>query len=131
MRILNFQKKWPKLNNSLLFTSFRYARRDKDWQVEEVVRVCYRTRFPDREELGVARIIRIDERDMSKRWSPYATHLRPNTEDTIPPWEAAEDGFYGMHGSGNVEKMREFIRQPGRGDIVNKLTLYWIERSNA
>ena len=132
MRILSFSERWRKLNNPILFTTFRYPRRDRDWEPEEVVQVYFKARSPAREKLGTARIIRIETKDMSKRWSPFATNRSPNTEDMVTPVEAAEDGFYGEYSaSGNVEKMRQFIRQPHRSDILNKLTLYWIERFNA
>ena len=62
MRILGFSTKWDKLDNDLLFTTFRFARKDapkgRDWAVEEAVQIYYKPRSPRREFLGVARIIR-------------------------------------------------------------------------
>ncbi len=129
MRILSFSEPWLKLLNPTLFTTFRYPRRDKDWQLEEVVQVYFKARSPAREKLGIARIIRIETKDMGKRWSPFSWSP-PNTPDMISPDEAKDDGFTGMHGGGDVQKMIHFIRDFLRGDIVNKLTLYWIERVN-
>jgi len=57
MRILGFSKKWAKLNNKLLFTTFRFPRKDKDWEIEEVVQIVYKPRSKEREPLGIARII--------------------------------------------------------------------------
>lgn len=127
MRILSFSERWPKLQNPILFTTFRYPRRDRDWEVEEVVRVYFKARSPARENLGTARIVRIETKDMGKRWSPYSWDA-PNTPDMISRDEAEADGFTGIHGGGDVKKMIQFIKDYGRGDMVNKLTLYWIER---
>ena len=39
MRILGFSKKWGKLGDTT-FTTYRFPRKDKDWQLEEVVQVA-------------------------------------------------------------------------------------------
>ncbi len=133
MRILGFSKKWGKLNNDILFTTFRFPRKDKDWQPEEVVQVVYKPRSKDREPLGIARIIRKEPKDLNKQFSYFSYQL--NTPDVITPNEAEEDGFTGMHGGGDTEKMRKFLidtygyskcKEP-----INKLTLYWLENHNA
>lgn len=133
MRILGFSRKWQKLTDDILFTTFRYPRRDKDWQVEEVVQIVYKPRTKERKILGIARIIRKQEKDTTKKWSYYPSSRSPNTPDMITPQEAYEDGFSGMHGGGDIKKLLQWLREanPGRyfGEpIVNKLTLYWIER---
>ena len=132
MRILGFSKKWPKLykNPDELLTTFRYPRRDKDWQVEEVVQVVYKPRSKEREPLGIARIIRLQPKDMSKHWCYWPSHSIPNTPDMISPSEAEEDGFTGQHGGGDVRAMIDFIKDWGRPPMINKLILYWIERFN-
>lgn len=139
MRILGFSKKWDKLYkresvllDSLLFTTFRYPRRDKDWEVEEVVQVVYKPRAKDREPLGIARIIRKQEKDISKRLSWFSNPNYPKMPDTITSEEAKEDGFIGQHGGGDMEAIVNFIKDSKRTkpDIVNKLILYWIERYN-
>jgi len=132
MRILGFSKKWGKLNNDILFTTFRFPRKDKDWQVDELVQVVYKPRSKNREHLGVARIIRKQEKDLSKRWSYYPSPSQPNTPDMITHKEAADDGFTGMHGGGDLKKMLDFLRESStfeqyyRVSKVNKLTLYWL-----
>lgn len=133
MRILGFSKRWPKLNNKILFTTFRYPRRDKDWQVEEVVQVVYKPRSKEREPLGIARIIRKQEKRTDKRWSYYPLPSFPNTPDMITPEEAYKDGFSGMHGGGDIDKLLTWLRETAgsryfRESVVNKLTLYWIEK---
>jgi len=132
MRILGFSKKWGKLNN-LLFTTFRFPRKDRDWQVEEVVQVVFKPRSKEREILGVARIIRKQEKDLNKKWSYYPTPHFPNTPDMITLLEAKEDGFDAMHGGGDTEKMRKFfIDTYGYSrcnkELINKLTLYWLKQ---
>ena len=132
MRILGFSKLWSKLDNDLSFTTFRYPRKDRDWEVEEVVKVVFKPRSKDRKELGIARIIRKDKKDTSKRWSYYPS-FQKNTPDMIDPSEAEADGFTGMHGGGDVTKMLDFFRESYgyrfyQEPIMNKLTLYWIEK---
>lgn len=130
MRILGFSKKWDKLNKQWFqrdihtFTTFRYPRRDRDWEVEEVVQIVYKPRSKEREILGIARIIRKQEKNLS---IPFH-YFTKNEPLTITSNEAEEDGFTGRHGGGDVEAMIKFIKDWSRGDIVNKLTLYWIER---
>ena len=133
MRELGFSKKWGKLNSETLFTTFRFPRKDKDWQVEEAVKIVFKPRSKEREVLGIARIIRKEPKDLNKQFNYYVGgYSTPNTPDTITPDEAEDDGFTGMHGGGDTEKMRKFFidtygyskcREP-----INKLTLYWIER---
>lgn len=130
MRILGVSKKWCKLNN-LLWTTYRFPRHDKDWQVEEVVQVVYKPRSKDREPLGIARIIRKEPKDLNKRWQYWPSQAFPNTPDMIKPNEAEEDGFTGSHGGGDFEKMRRyFIETYGytrcSKELINKLTLYWL-----
>ena len=130
MRILGFSKKWNKLGETT-FTTYRFPRKDKDWQVEEVVQVVYKPRSKDREIQGVARIIRKQIKDLNKRWSYYPLPSFPNTPEMITPEEAREDGFTGMHGGGDTEKMRRFfIDTYGYRkceEPISKLTLYWLE----
>jgi hypothetical protein len=132
MRIIGFSQHWEKLNNDILFTTFRYPRKDKDWQVEETVQVVYKPRSKERKPLGIARIIRKDIKNTSKEWSYYPYPSMPNTPDMITPEEAKEDGFTGNFGGGDIDKLKRWIRQAGEHSFsenkVNKLTLYWIER---
>jgi len=143
MRILGFSKKWGKLNKQwferdlLTFTTFRYPRRDKEWEAEEVVQIVYKPRSKEREPLGIARIIRKEPKDTRKKWSYYPLPSFPNTPDMITPEEAREDGFIGMHGGGDIQGLLNWLQgsaEPMRSyrePLVNKLTLYWIERFNS
>ena len=131
MRILGFSKKWDKLNNDILFTTFRFPRKDRDWEVEEIVQIVYKPRSKEREFLGIARIIRKQSKDLNKHFRYYiGGYQEPNTPDTITPNEAEEDGFTGIHGGGDTEKMRQFfIDTYGYSkckEPINKLTLYWL-----
>jgi len=134
MRELGFSKKWGKLRGQMVFTTFRFPRKDKDWAIEEVVRIVYKPRSKEREVLGVARIIRKDIKDLNKRWNYYVAGFstqQENTPDMISPNEAEEDGFTGQHGGGDAGKMREyFLETYGYAkckEPINKLTLYWID----
>ncbi len=134
MRILGVSKKWDKLNNEILFTTYRFTRKDKDWEVEEVAQIVYKPRSKAREILGIARIIRKQEKHLGKRWNYYPLPGSPNTPDMIDPAEAEEDGFTGRHGGGDVEGMQQWFRETYGWskcdrEPINKLTLYWIERA--
>ena len=86
MRILGFSKKWQKLSNPE-FTTFRFPRRDRDWEVGELVQVVYKPRSKNREILGTAEIVGKELRNMVKLLadeSPYPT---------ISENEAKADGF--------------------------------------
>ncbi len=137
MRILGFTNKWAKLqlNKTVeerdLFTTYRFARKDRDWGVEEIVQIVYKPHSKDREILGIARIIRKQPKDLNKRWSYYPSTNIPNTSDMITPSEAEDDGFTGIHGGGDFEKMKRFfVDTYGYSrcseELINKLVLYWI-----
>ena len=134
MRILGFSKKWDKLNQDM-FTTFRFPRKDRDWGVEELVQVVYKPRTKGREPLGIARIMRKQEKDVNKTWSYYPRPSFPNTPDMITPLEAKSDGFDAIHGGGDIEKLRDFLRASSsyeqfyRIGKVNKLTLYWVDNT--
>jgi len=137
MRILGVTEKWPKLqlNKPLeergLFTTFRFERKDRDWEVEELAQLVYKPRSKQREVLGVVRIIRKQPKDLNEHWQYYPWPASPNTSDMVTLAEAAEDGFIRMHGGGDIEKMhRFFIDTYGysrcQKERINKLTLYWV-----
>ena len=137
MRIIGFSKKWDKLNkqwfapNLQTFTTFRFPRKDRDWDVEELVQVVYKPRSKEREPLGIARIIRKQEKDIGKKYYQFAGVCKDL--DVITPDDAYEDGFSGMHGGGDIKKLLDFLRETStyeqyyRVGKVNKLTLYWLE----
>ena len=84
----------------------------------------------DREPLGIARIIRKQEKDMANKYWEYRSRRDVLADSKcIHPGEALADGFISQHGAGDVKAMLEFLREPRRGDIINKITLYWIERT--
>ena len=64
MRIISFTEKWSKLEQPI-FTTFRYPRIDRDWQIGEMVQVFYKNRSPKREKLGVAQIIGKEPRELN------------------------------------------------------------------
>lgn len=120
MRILGFSEKWDKLKQPG-FTTFRFPRKDKDWQVEEIVRVVFKPRSRGGgEELGVAEIVRRESRDMTRNFNP------PCPQVTID--EAREDGFV------NYIEMRKWLNKMyGIHRVfyepMNKLTLRWIDEN--
>lgn len=109
MRILGFSKKWAKLNNRS-FTTFRFPRKDRDWQLGEQVQIVFKPRSKEREVLGIAEIWAKEERWMSG----------------VTSKEARRDGFdnYGdmLLWVFRVHDLR-FYDEP-----MNKLTLKWLNR---
>lgn len=122
MRIMGFQKRWDKLALPT-FTTFRWGRRDRPWFVGEKVRVVYRPRQKDRQELGIAII------KLKQARSPDAK-LPLSTIPTISDEEAKTDGFidYGdmldwlVSVYGNDDR---FMFEP-----IYKLTLAWLESND-
>ena len=110
MRILGFSKKWDKLKQDT-FTTFRFPRRDRDWEIGEQVRIVYKPRSKDREILGVAKIINKELRKIATAYEQY----KP-TEI-----EAQADGF------DNLFQMNAWFRDTYGSRIfeepMNKLTL--------
>jgi len=131
MRILGFSKKWDKLRQPD-FTTFRFPRRDKDWEVGEQVRVVYKPRTKEREVLGIAKII-----GKERCWVGWATtliHWIHSQKDILPGrggWgtvshkEAVEDGFSGVLEM--IQWMSKTHKDRNNQEIMNKLTLQWVE----
>ena len=112
MRVLGFSKKWPKLSNPE-FTTFRYPRKDRDWQVGELVQLVYHPRSKDREVLGTAEIVLKEKRNVNIT----------STFSDIPQVsyvEAVRDGFVNQ-----VDMVSWFAKTYGgnANPIMNKLTL--------
>lgn len=103
---------WNKLA-ARRFTTFRFPRKDKDWEVGETVQVFFKNRSPDRYELGIAKIVRKESVRIDGR------------DRTLSEAEAKADGFESRR------EMTDFIREAhkikGMKDIgyMNKLTLEW------
>ena len=118
MRILGFSQKWDKLEKPA-FTTFRLSRRDRDWQVGEVVQVVYKPRAKKREVLGIAKVIKKEPR--------RARRASEGEYPVISNEEAKRDGFKDAcdmwewllrtHG------LRRLLLEP-----INKLTLGWTQR---
>jgi len=110
MRIISFSKKWGKLNQPE-FTTFRFPRKDRDWEVGETVQVYYKNRTPQRERLGIAKIVNKELRKIATAFEQY----RPTEE------EAVADGFK------NLLEMNIYFRETYGQRIfeepINKLTL--------
>jgi hypothetical protein len=106
MRILGFTRMWPKLAQDD-FTTFRFTRKDKDWQITELVQCVYKPRSKDRQFLGIACI----------------TSKAPRIIDEITREEAIEDGFI------NLLELHLFFWPAFKTDSVNKLYITWVEKS--
>ncbi len=113
MRIISFSKKWNKLQQPI-FTTFRYPRLDKDWQVGERVQVFFKNRSPRREKLGEAIITAKVYRELSSYFADDAP--------LVTSKEAKEDGFIDRY------DMSCFMEKQYGLDYIslfNKLTLEW------
>lgn len=131
MRILGFSLKWPKLNldkpvtERPIFTTFRFRRRDRDWEVGEVVQVVYKPRSKGREILGIAQIFCSESRwvlnaedDELKHYGDYFA-VKAVRED-----EAVLDGFKNRADMvawiGRTHRLRNVL------EPMNKLTLRYV-----
>jgi hypothetical protein len=114
LRIISFCKRWTKLEQSE-FTTFRFPRKDRDWEVGERVQVYLKNRSPQRENLGEAKIIKKEMRVIATIHTEYLP-----TEE-----EAIADGF------NSLIEMNEFFRDTYGsrifGEPINKLTLRWVK----
>ncbi len=121
MRELSFSQLWPKLAQPQC-TTFRFSRKDRDWQVGEVVKVLYKARSPkDRSVLGQAVITKKEQRWI---WTTQSPHESPTLCRLVTEQEAQADGFI------DRDDMVNFVN--GQGDRVwyepmNKLTLAWTQ----
>lgn len=117
MRILGVEKKWPKLRQSE-FTTFRFSRRDKDWEVDEEVQVVYKPRSKEREVLGIARI-----KDKCARML-VNNPVSPVGE--VSEGEAVADGF--EFKKAMQVWMWDRYKRRIFDEPINKLTLKWVCR---
>lgn len=118
MRILGFSELWPKLKQPT-FTTFRFPRRDADWQVGETVKIVYQPRRKGGGDvLGIAEIMKKEARD--------AYGNKPSC-DWLCQEEAQADGFFGL-----VDMLSWLMDTYGqrriKEDVLNKLTLRWEKR---
>lgn len=109
MRIISFTEMWPKLQQDV-FTTFRFTRRDKDYQVCEKLQVWYRQRSPKRKYLFNAEVV-----SKRSKWLIDANGIY------ITPDEAKEDGF------NTPQEMFDFLKKAHgnrvHAELINKLTL--------
>lgn len=123
MRILGFSEEWGKLKNEW-FTTFRFARCDRDWQVGEVVKVVLQPRkIGGGKLLGTAEII-----SKEPRWIPQF----PTAEAlSVFEEEAKADGFGGVEAMYNwmYEKWGAGYGMRLYSEPMNKLTLRWANRT--
>jgi len=124
VRILGFSKKWPKLRQPW-FTTFRFTRRDKDWQAGEIVQVVYKPRSKEREVLGPAEIIAKEPRAMARHGNRVKGAL------VVTNAEAERDGFSSIVGRQAYFLMWEYLFDFYGGERLmtepmNKLTLRWV-----
>ncbi len=113
MRVLGFSQQWPKLSN-LVFTTFRFPRKDTDWHSERV-QVVYRPRSKNRKFLFLADIINVEARSFDPTFAPRITDA-----------EAIADGFSG------ILSMHAWLTN-SHGDfdsskVFNKLTLIKVDK---
>jgi hypothetical protein len=100
-------RKWDKLKQPI-FTTFQYRRKDaelgRDWHNGKTLKIVYHPRH-EYEYLGIARVI-----------SKETKQCQMITEE-----EAVADGFE------DVSEMMDFLKPQHSFDLINKLTLKWIE----
>ena len=123
MRIMGFQKQWvnqltgkPKLSGNR-FTTFRFPRKDRDWEVGETVQIVMKPRTKERIPLGEAIIV-----------TKEIKCLIGGKANSISNDEARMDGFYW------AIDLVDFITKGKPLSIwelhPNRLTLRWTRRYN-
>lgn len=121
MRIISFEQDWPKLHRTR-FTTFRFPRRDRDWEPGELVKVVVKARTAERLYLGIAKISIM----VTNRIFPCLIGTFPGTNVPITTQEAIEDGFWTM-----VDMNDHFVGMHGKRllqEPLNKLVLMYTER---
>ena len=117
MRILGVSKEWDKLKQPF-FTTFRFPRKDKDWQVGEGVQIVLHPRSKNRKYLGIAEITNKELLIIST--IVYISFCRHVTND-----EAVADGFKDIYDM--VAWFHKIYPQRSL-EPMNKLTLKWRSR---
>lgn len=115
MRELGMSEMWPKLDHDE-FTTFRFPRRDRDWEAGENVKVVFKPRSRERKVLGIAWIRSIEPRKLI------------GSSETTPPGitqdEAIADGF-----KSHSAMLGWLAAHNGLPESdINKLTLRWFKR---
>lgn len=106
MRPLGFCKEWTKLSQPE-FTTFRWPRKDRDWQEGEMAQVVIHPRQKGGgKKLGPAIILRKE----------------PKTIGIITEIEAIADGFCSIY------EMSGFLGEPDIHRVINKLTIRWVSK---
>lgn len=136
MRILGFSQMWPKLAQET-FTTFRFARKDRDWEVGEIVQVVLHPRRKGGgEALGVAEIVGKEPRRIP--WRGQCGFEAAEVTNAEANADGFPDGMEKVCGrlvpQAGYFRMWEFLFKaygPARlfAEPVNKLTLTWRERA--
>ena len=118
MRVLGFSKRWQKLSNQT-FTTFRYPRADKDWEIGEHVQITVQPRRKGGgDKLGIAVIINKEKRELDRDFYEQA---HGKCTPLVTDEEARADGFVDLN-----DMVAWMEKTYGRLDwmlSLNKLTL--------
>lgn len=117
MRIIGFSQQWPKLQQAE-FTTFRFPRKDRDWERGEKVQVRYKPRSPKCKVLGIAEIVAKAEKLVSV-WSP------DENGNGLSCIEAIKDGFVDRHDM-LLWLTKTYGPNKWQDEPMNKLTLRWL-----
>lgn len=121
MRVLSFQQAWPKLNDTR-FTTFRFARKGKDWKQGELVNIVVKSGEAPGVELGIAKI----SIKATFRAFPGDAPYVPFLPQVITPAEAISDGFPTLR-----DMYDYFVDRYGKRlleEPLNKLVLMYVQR---
>lgn len=126
MRELGFSEHWPKLQQSE-FTTWRFRRHDKDWQVGERVRVVYKPRSKERDFMFYGEIVGKERRHLKDYGQREVDNLRTENlsvdklTNGVTLEEARADGFASV-----VDMLAWFRTVHGERvdrEPINKLTV--------
>ena len=121
MRILGFSEKWDKLLQDK-FTTFRFPRKDRDWQVGERVRIVYEPRRKGGGELlGIAEI--------ESKYAVMIIAIDHPPDPICPMGEISEEDAR-VDGFESKKLMQLWMWDKYKRRLyyepMNKLTLWWI-----
>lgn len=130
MRELGFSVLWPKLAKPTA-TTFRFKRKDADWNEGEMVKVVYKPRSKkDRSVMGIAEIVRRDW-----RWAIDRSMVTVVDDTSVVEYRNAlivTDDEAKIDGFKDHKEMAEWMSKTYKGrnyqEPMSKLTIRWQQR---
>jgi len=114
MRTLSVSTEWLKLREPE-FTTFKLPRKNKNWDVGEIVKVVYKLQSKEREKLGIAKIIDKEQKILKEISEEEARNEGFLSVEDMIRWAMKRYNDRIEKGAVNIEE-----------EAINKLKLKWI-----